>query len=340
MSSRSRRCPCSLGQRSAACLLLLAVTAQAAHALLLPIQQQQQQFTLSTAKTLTLIFRTKPLQQQPTPPPAYKDAPMWRWDFLGGEGYLLVTRGDMGPLIGVLSEMMWFPGKFKPSCSNHTFYSAQRFWVDMPISQQIGRTYWGFPKELAKFEWTSTSVTVRDPASGKAFFSANLTAADQARDMPAWFPAFVKYGYNTLQWPIKDAKVTVSNVLSFDVGVPPSAEEAADAAAEAAVAASLLAGTRAASAADVNAAAAALAASNSSSAALVPNRQMLRFPKYDALVLTRAVSISFDSYVFTGRENETVQIVESRDVGFVNGSPGQLDDPKPFTCRKAAAGQR
>jgi hypothetical protein len=71
---------------------------------------------------------------------------MWRWDFLSGEGYLLVTRGDMGPLIGVLSEMMWFPGKFKPSCSNHTFYSAQRFWVDMPISQQIGRTYWGFPK--------------------------------------------------------------------------------------------------------------------------------------------------------------------------------------------------
>lgn len=304
--------------------------------MLLPTQQQQ--FMLSNAKTLTLIFRTKPLQQPPTPPPAYKNAPMWRWDFLGGEGYLLVTRGDMGPLIGVLSEMMWFPGKFKPSCSNHTFYSAQRFWVDMPISQQIGRTYWGFPKELAKFDWTSTSVAVRDPASGKVFFSANLTAADAAADMPAWIPAFVKFGYNTLQWPIKDARITVSNVLSLNVGVPPSAEHAAEAAAEAAVAARLLAGTQAASAADVNAAAA--AASNSSDAALVPNRQMLRFPKYESLLLTKAVDVKFDSLVFTGRQSQAVDVVASRDVGFVKESPGQLDGPKPFTCRKAAAGQR
>jgi hypothetical protein len=197
-------------------------------------------------------------------------------------------------------------------------------------------------QELAKFEWTSTSVAVKDPASGKTFFSANLTAADQARETPAWFPAFVKYGYNTLQWPIKDARITVSNVLSLDVGVLPSAEDAAEAEAEAAVAAKLLAGTHAASAADVNAAAAAaaVAASNSSGAALVPNRQMLRFPKYESLVLTKAVDISFDSFVFTGRQDSTVGIVESRDVGFVKGSPGQLDDPKPFTCRRAAAGQR
>jgi hypothetical protein len=127
------------------CVLLLAVTAHTSSALLLPTQQQQP-FTLNGAKTLTLMFRLKPLQQQPTPPPAYVNAPMNRWDFTGGDGYLLITRGDMGPIIGVLSEMMWFQGRFRPRCSNATFFSAQRFWVDLKISQDIGRTYWGFPK--------------------------------------------------------------------------------------------------------------------------------------------------------------------------------------------------
>ncbi|KAF6256207.1 hypothetical protein COO60DRAFT_1461782 [Scenedesmus sp. NREL 46B-D3] len=207
--------PCSLGQRSAACLLLLAVSAHAAHALLLPAQQQRP-FTLNGAKTLTLMFRLKPLEQPPTPPPAYTNAPMDRWQFLGGDGYLLITRGDLGPLVGVLSEMMWFPGKYRPTCSNHTFYSAQRFWVDLPISQQIGRTYWGFPKELAKFKWTSTSVTVSELSTNKLLFSANLSAAKQGRQMPRWFPAVVKRGYNTLQWPIKDARITVGDLLSLD----------------------------------------------------------------------------------------------------------------------------
>jgi hypothetical protein len=415
------------------CLLLLAVSAHTANALLLPTQQQQP-FTLNGAKTLTLMFRLKPLQQQPTPPPAYTNAPMNRWDFTGGDGYLLVTRGDMGPLIGVLSEMMWFPGRFRPKCSNQTFFSAQRFWVDLPISQQIGRTYWGFPKvsirhngwktamatglqlqltwpvsqglclpgstwqqqrfchhwcmhvhttgqpygfascaqhhcvkantrtnskhsfclatadsflplllllllqELAEFKWTSTSVAVKDPSTGKTFFSASLTAAAAAgRELPTWFPTFVQRGFSTLQWPIKDARINVANVLDLDLRVQPSTEDTADAAAEAADAAteSLLAATSVASAADVTAAAA-----TSDVTALVPNRQMLRFPVYTNLVLTKALDVTFDSFVFTGRQTETVALVDTKDVGFVRGSPGQLDNPKSFTCKRAAAGQR
>jgi hypothetical protein len=201
-------------------------------------------------------------------------------------------------------------------------------------------------QELAKFEWTSTSVAVKDPSTGKTFFSANLTAAASGRELPAWFPAFVKGGFNTLQWPIKDARINVANVLDLDLRVEPSAEDTAEAAAEAAEAAaeaaeaaaeaeSLLAATTVASAADVTAAAAA-----SNVTALVPNRQMLRFPVYSSLVLTKAVDVTFDSFVFTGWQNETVALVDSKDVGFVRGSPGQLDNPKSFTCRRAAAGQR
>jgi hypothetical protein len=148
----------------------------------------------------------------------------------------------------------------------------------------------------------------------------------------------VQRGFNTLQWPIKDARINVANVLDLDLRVQPSAEDTADAAAEAAAAAatkSLLAATSVASAADVTAAAA-----TSDVAALVPNRQMLRFPMYTNLVLTKAVKITFDSFVFTGRQNDTVALVDTRDVGFVRGSPGQLDNPKSFTCKRAAAGQR
>jgi hypothetical protein len=199
-------------------------------------------------------------------------------------------------------------------------------------------------QELAKFEWTSTSVAVRDLSSGKVFFSANLTAAAQGREQPAWFPGFVQRGFNTLQWPIKDARINVANVLDLNLRVETSAEDTAEAAAEAAAAAaaaateSLLAATSVASAADVTAAAA--ASHVSMAAALVPNRQMLRFPVYDSLVLARAADVRIDSFVFTGRQNETVAMYDSKDVGFVRGSPGQLDNPKGFTCKRAAAGQR
>lgn len=148
------RCSCALFC-IASSLLLLLWPAHAASSFLFKasaasaVAADQQTFSLDGVQKFTLIFRVKQLPQAPTPPAPYANMPMWRWEYTGGEGYLLVTRNDFGPLIGVLSEMMYFPGRFRPRCTppcNTTFFSAQRFWVDMKISQQIGRTYWGFPK--------------------------------------------------------------------------------------------------------------------------------------------------------------------------------------------------
>lgn len=147
--------PCVLS-----CLLLLLITppVHAARSTFLPPtvsvlvgpqavapQDTQQAFTLDGVQTLTLMFRIKQLPRAPTPPPAYVGLP--EWTFAGGEGYLLVTRGDYGAPIGRLTEMMYFPGKFRPcNGSTRTFYSAQRFWVDSDLSRFVGRSYWGFPK--------------------------------------------------------------------------------------------------------------------------------------------------------------------------------------------------
>eukprot|EP00775_Hariotina_reticulata_P001816 gene1816-2150_t len=55
-------------------------------------------------------------------------------------GFIVVTRHDFGAL-GVLTELMYFPGLFSSQqCTSkgRNLYSAMRFWVDWPISQKIG----------------------------------------------------------------------------------------------------------------------------------------------------------------------------------------------------------
>lgn len=186
-------------------------------------------------------------------------------------------------------------------------------------------------QEMAAFEWTSDSVTAKD-LSGNVFFHASLAAAEQTQPLPVWLNMYVRNGFHTLQWPIKDASITIGDLLSVGVRVAKTPEIAAEAAAEAKVAASLLHGTLA------GATGAAVVSEGvdgpSNLAVLVPNRQTLSFPNYESLVLAKATAVWFDSFKFTGRENMTVALAEPADIGYLKGVPGQLNDPALFTCKQ------
>lgn len=189
-------------------------------------------YFMSDAQQLVLVFPLTPLEQPPTPPLGYTTFQMKRWNWLGGTGFLVLTRNNFGEH-GVLTELMYFPGVYQPQCmlnttttaadavpdaaalinlSNFNFgrgssavtaesstlgaaaatagrsadasldsndtadsrgedgsstsgsgllsnsrdedvtrssdgiFSAQRFWVDMQVSQAVGRAYFGYPK--------------------------------------------------------------------------------------------------------------------------------------------------------------------------------------------------
>lgn len=95
-----------------------------------------------------MVIPLEPLAKPPTPPAAYKNHPMDEWEWLGGPGYLLIAKSDYN-MLGVLSEAFYFPGQYRPKCSRgrgEAFYSAQRLWVNMKVSRDVGRQVWGFPK--------------------------------------------------------------------------------------------------------------------------------------------------------------------------------------------------
>lgn len=105
---------------------------------------------LSNATQLSLIIPLAPLSIPPTPPTGYTSGQMRRWKFMGGDGYLLITRNQMpaGTSTAILNEMFYFPGLYQPVCSSDSrpYLSAQRVWADQQLSMLVGRTYWGFPK--------------------------------------------------------------------------------------------------------------------------------------------------------------------------------------------------
>jgi len=95
-------------------------------------------------KKFTLVFPMQPLLRgSPTVPPAYVKAPMSTWNFTASSrGFIVLTRHEF-PSLGVLTELMYFPGLFTPKqCGgkkDSSRYSAMRLWVDWPISMKIGR---------------------------------------------------------------------------------------------------------------------------------------------------------------------------------------------------------
>lgn len=139
--------------------------------------------------------------------------------------------------------------------------------------------------------------------------------------MPGWTTSFVHNGFSTLQWPITSdsghaaglANVVSSGLANVLGGRPAEAALNMLQAADAAVSTAL---------------------SATSATALVANQQVLRFPKYDAVVAANATELWLNVTEFTGRPGAlaSLLLVNSRDVGFVKGSPGQLDNPKSFYC--------
>jgi hypothetical protein len=208
-------------------------------------------------KAFTLIFPLEPLPAAPTLAAAYAKHPaVHQWQFIeGSTGMLVLTRHDYGFPIGVLTELMYFPGKYRvpprggtealckhstgaspgnalssslKHCDTDTapanvdadneddgdditmvkvmingdkddqaastthgehrnrrcqlrrilstagYYSAQRFWVDKQISRIIGRSVWGFPKEMASFVWTDES-SVEMKLDNQTLFKASFT---------------------------------------------------------------------------------------------------------------------------------------------------------------------
>lgn len=172
------------------------------------LPQPASNYYMPEESQLAIVFSLAPLQQSPTAPVGYTNQQMKRWNWLGGSGFLVLTRNDFGEH-GILTELMYFPGLYQPQCtfssaannstggaapgsvaagvnfsnivqerstaadnnnsspedadsssssssllssdnendeSSNGIYSAQRFWVDMQVSQAVGRAYFGYPK--------------------------------------------------------------------------------------------------------------------------------------------------------------------------------------------------
>lgn len=87
----------------------------------------------------------------PTHAPSYVGRPAWALEQPGsGRGFILVAKYSDSPA-GPYSELIYLPGRFKPSsaggvCSSAPFWSVQRIWVDSQMALMAGRSVWGYPK--------------------------------------------------------------------------------------------------------------------------------------------------------------------------------------------------
>eukprot|EP00775_Hariotina_reticulata_P001896 gene1896-2230_t len=93
------------------------------------------------------FFKVSPLSQAPAHPPQYLKDNHPQWPFVGGDGFLIVSKYSDSPA-GPYSEVVYLPGKFEISNCSRKFWSVSRIWVDSPVAWKAGRTVWGFPKVL------------------------------------------------------------------------------------------------------------------------------------------------------------------------------------------------
>ncbi|WIA21176.1 hypothetical protein OEZ85_005482 [Tetradesmus obliquus] len=137
------------------------------------------------------VFETAPLAARPQPLPSQRFSNSW--PFKGGRGIFIAARYDNAPLINnktFYNELVYVPGRYQPCKSSpDAYFSVARMLVDDLHAQAAGRAVWGYPKEMARFNWTTsgTSTLLRVTQRGKLIFAANFTDAPSREPyLPPW----------------------------------------------------------------------------------------------------------------------------------------------------------
>ncbi|WIA41471.1 hypothetical protein OEZ86_005048 [Tetradesmus obliquus] len=137
------------------------------------------------------VFETAPLAARPQPLPSQRFSNSW--PFKGGRGIFIAARYDNAPLINnktFYNELVYVPGRYQPCKSSpDAYFSVARILVDDLHAQAAGRAVWGYPKEMARFNWTTsgTSTLLRVTQRGKLIFAANFTDAPSREPyLPPW----------------------------------------------------------------------------------------------------------------------------------------------------------
>lgn len=160
---------------------------------------------------------------------------------------------------------------------------------------------------MGTFVWGAKSITVRDDAGNhllQATFSEPLPTAPSI-----WLETVATAGLPTIQWPLQDkSKPHIANMLPVKplVAVSRKLDATADD--------SLVATTQH------------LVFNGTAPGAVLPS------PGYEQLQMVLVVKLKINSQLFTGRNNQTVQLAHGDKVGFIKGTPGSLSGPTKYEC--------
>ncbi|WIA37550.1 hypothetical protein OEZ86_014457 [Tetradesmus obliquus] len=181
----------------------------------------------NTTYARVYVFQVSALPSPPAPNKLYSGLPAWQ--FTKGPGYLMLLKYKSSP-VGPYNELAYIPGKYKAGKCSTPLFSVQRIWVDSEASVHGGRSNWGLPKELAKFNWrrfaNGTEVVSVRAAADQSLLLHGVFDPVTSGIPPETLAWVLKQELSTvpsMQWPLDKPATPTTKPLSFQLTYNPKA---------------------------------------------------------------------------------------------------------------------